>query len=176
MTVVETLLRRNQTFAGTRFDRTLRMRPALSTIVISCIDPQVDPAVVLGAGPGEIGVLRNVGGRVTRRAIDELVMLREVARANDSDIGSGWDIVVLHHTRCGITLIQDRPDLLTPYFEVADEELPDAAVGDPRVAVAHDVAALHAEPRLPGIRVSGLVYDVATGLVETVVAPEFAKD
>jgi carbonic anhydrase len=41
---------------------------------------------------------------------------------------------------------------------------------DPRVAVAVDVAALRAIPELPGEwLVSGLVYDVATGLVEVVV-------
>jgi carbonic anhydrase len=136
------------------------MRATLSTIVICCFDPRVDPAVV--AEPGEIGVLRNVGGRVTPRTIDELLMLKELAHTVGSDIGAGWDILVLHHTQCGITLIKDRPDLLTPYFE---QDPSGVAVGDPRAAVAHDVAVLRAEPRLPGVRVAGLVYDVTMGLV-----------
>jgi carbonic anhydrase len=169
--VVETLANRNRTFARTRFDRGLRMRPGLSTIVIGCLDPRVDPAVVLDAEHGEIAVLRNIGGRVTRRTIEELIMLQEVARANASDIGAGWEIVVMQHTQCGIKLIKDRAELLTPYFEVAEEDLPGAAVDDPRAAVAHDVAALRAEPRLGGVRVSGLVYDLLTGRVDTVVAP-----
>ena len=43
---------------------------------------------------------------------------------------------------------------------------------DPRAAVAVDVAALRAIPALPGAwLISGLVYDVATGLVEIVVPP-----
>jgi carbonic anhydrase len=171
MSVVDTFVRRNRTFAGTRFDGRLRMRPGLSTIVIGCLDPRADPAFVLGAEQGEIGVIRNVGGRVTPHTIEELVMLREVARASDSDIGPGWEIVVLQHTQCGITLIQDRADLLTPYFEVAEADLPGLSVGDPRAAVARDMAALRAEPRLGGVRISGLVYDVLTGLVDTVVAP-----
>jgi hypothetical protein len=33
--------------------------------------------------------------RPLSRTIDELVMLRELLRANGSDIGAGWDIVVL---------------------------------------------------------------------------------
>jgi carbonic anhydrase len=41
-------------------------------------------------------------------------------------------------------------------------------VGDPWPAVAHDVAVLRAETRLAGVRVSGLVYDVTTGLADTV--------
>ncbi|MFJ7212759.1 hypothetical protein [Amycolatopsis sp. NPDC098790] len=38
-------------------------------------------------------------------------------------------------------------------------------VTDPRAAVAHDVGVLRAETRLDGVTVSGLVYDVTTGLV-----------
>jgi carbonic anhydrase len=34
-----------------------------------------------------------------------------------------------------------------------------------------DAAVLRAETRLCGARVSGLVYDVTTGLVETIVQP-----
>jgi carbonic anhydrase len=171
MDVVNTLIEGNRTFAQTRFLDHLTMRPSLATIVISCFDARVDPAFVLGAEQGEIGVLRNVGGRVTPQTIEELVILREIARAIGSDIGPGWEIVVLHHTQCGISLIQDRPDLLSPYFHTDPQNLTGVSVGDPRAAVAHDVATLRAETRLPGIRVSGLVYDVATGLVETVITP-----
>jgi carbonic anhydrase len=162
---VDALVDRNRQFAKTRFLDHLTMRPSLATIVISCFDPRVDPAVVLGAEQGEIGVLRNVGGRVTPHTVMELVMLREIARATGSDIGPAWEIVVLQHTKCGITLIQDRPDLLGPYFQAG---LSAVSVGDPRAAVADDVTVLRSENRLAGIRVSGLVYDVTNGLVETV--------
>jgi carbonic anhydrase len=44
------------------------------------------------------------------------------------------------------------------------------AIDDPYESVVMDVAALRANPKLPGgIVVTGLVYDVATGLVRTVV-------
>jgi len=46
------------------------------------------------------------------------------------------------------------------------------AVTDPRAAVAADVASLRAVPALPSAwLISGLIYDVATGLVEIVVPP-----
>ena len=61
--------------------------------------------------------------------------------------------------------------MLSAYFDVEESGLAAQAVGDPRAAVTHDVAVLRAETRLAGVRVSGLVYDVATGLVETIVAP-----
>lgn len=75
MSILQTLIRRNRAFAETRFDPRLRMRPSLNTTVITCLDPRVDPAVVLGAEQGEIAVLRNPGGRVTPQTIEQLLIL-----------------------------------------------------------------------------------------------------
>jgi carbonic anhydrase len=62
--------------------------------------------------------------------------------------------------------------LLAHYFQIPESELKAKAVNDPRAAVTADVAALRAIPVLPGAWfISGLVYDVATGLVEVVVPP-----
>jgi carbonic anhydrase len=61
--------------------------------------------------------------------------------------------------------------MLTHYFQIQEGELKTKAVSDPRAAVAVDVASLRAIP-LPGEwLVSGLVYDVSTGLAEVVVPP-----
>jgi carbonic anhydrase len=49
-------------------------------------------------------------------------------------------------------------------------------VTDPYEAVAVDVAALKANPNLPGgFMVSGLVYDVAKGTIDTVVPPALLR-
>ena len=62
--------------------------------------------------------------------------------------------------------------MLAHYFQILEGELKTKAVTDPRAAVAVDVALLRAIPALPGERlVSGLIYDVATGLAEIVVPP-----
>jgi carbonic anhydrase len=101
----------------------------------------------------------------------ELAMLRKVTQAAGGDLGPGWELIVLHHTDCGITRLEDQPEMLSAFFEVEQNLLAAQAVSDPRAAVALDVAALHAETRVAGVRVSGLVYDVATGLIDTVVKP-----
>jgi carbonic anhydrase len=81
-------------------------------------------------------------------------------------------LIVLHHTDCRITRLAGNSDMLTDYFEIPKEELQAKAVPDPRAAVAVDVAALRATPALPREwLVSGLVYDVATGLIDIVVPP-----
>jgi carbonic anhydrase len=169
MGAVETLIERNATIAAPRHVAGLRMMPSLRTILIGCVDPRVDPTEVLAAHPGELAAIRNVGGRVTPAALRELVLLRAVTRAAGADLGPGWDIVVLQHTDCGITRLDAAS--LAGYFEEELDALEARAVADPFAAVAHDVALVRADPRLPGVRVSGLVHDVATGLVHTVVAP-----
>jgi carbonic anhydrase len=63
------------------------------------------------------------------------------------------------------------PAMLTGYFQIQEGELKRKAVTDPRAALAV-VALLRAVPALPAEwLISGLVNDVATGLVEIVVPP-----
>jgi carbonic anhydrase len=60
--------------------------------------------------------------------------------------------------------------MLAHYFQIPEKEVEAKSILDPRVSVAIDVAALRAIPALPGEwLISGLVYDVVTGLVEVVV-------
>jgi carbonic anhydrase len=62
--------------------------------------------------------------------------------------------------------------MLAHYFQIQEGQLKQKAVTDPRAAVASDVTLLRAIPALPGEwLISGLVYDVATGLIEIVVPP-----
>jgi carbonic anhydrase len=60
--------------------------------------------------------------------------------------------------------------MLAHYFQIPEKEVAAKLVPDPRKSVAVDVAALRSIPALPSEwLISGLVYDVATGLVEVVV-------
>jgi len=86
--------------------------------------------------------------------------------------GGEFNIVVLQHTDCGITRLAGDPAMLTRYFQIEEEELKKKAVSNPRGAVVADVALLRTIPALPGKwLISGLIYDVATGLIEIVVPP-----
>jgi carbonic anhydrase len=180
MNNLDNLLERNKDFAaqqsaaGTLMPSLPRAMPNVKAIIIGCADMRVDPAHVLGIKPGEAVVIRNIGGRITPGLLQELGLLGrigEVARAIPGG-GGEFHLIVLQHTDCGITRLVGDPAMLTQYFQIQEEQLKAKAVTDPRAAVAVDVAWLRTIPALPGEwLVSGLVYDVATGLVEIVVPP-----
>src|SRR5262249_43122010 len=143
-------------------------------LIIACADPRDDPAYVLGFEPGEAVVLRNIGGRITPGTLQMMALLGRVGQVAGENPGGGEDfhVIVLHHTDCGIKRLAGNPEMLANYFGVDQEGLQAKAVTDPRAAVAVDVAALKASTALPADwLVSGLVYDVATGLVETIMVP-----
>jgi carbonic anhydrase len=176
MDTLSTLMQRNAEFAP-RLPAGLTIVPRLRTLLIGCVDPRVDPADVFGLELDDAAIIRNVGGRVTPGVVEEIAMLRKVTQSAGGDMGAGWDLVVLHHTQCGITRLGGEPAMLASFFGVTEEELPEKAVKDPHAAVAVDVAALKASPSLAGgFLVSGLVYDVQTGLVEIVVKPALLRE
>jgi carbonic anhydrase len=86
--------------------------------------------------------------------------------------GGEFHLIVLQHTDCGITRLVGDPGMLAQYFQIPQEDVAAKTITDPHAAVASDVSALRAISALPAEWiVSGLVYDVATGLVEIVVPP-----
>lgn len=172
MDFLDTMIDRNADFAGSEFVPGLQMLPSTSTVVVGCVDPRVDPAHVLGLEQGEVAVIRNVGGRVNKPLIETLAILRVVAKAAGRENGIR-NLVLLHHTDCGIIGCHHHaPDLLARHLGVETAALDGMAIDDPYRAVALDIATLRANEQLPaGVMVSGLVYDVKTGRVETVVPP-----
>jgi carbonic anhydrase len=52
-----------------------RAMPNVKAVIIGCADMRVDPAHVLGIRPGEAVVLRNIGGRLTPRLLEQLGLL-----------------------------------------------------------------------------------------------------
>lgn len=150
-----------------------RALPNVKALIIGCADMRVDPAHMLGIKPGEAVVMRNIGGRVTPGTLRMLGLLGRIGQVAGERPGGGDDfyLIVLSHRLRNHSSYRG-PDMLTDYFEISTEQLQAKAVPDPRAAVAVDVAALRATPGLPGEwLVSGLVYDVATGLVDIVVPP-----
>jgi carbonic anhydrase len=184
MNSLDSMLERNKNFAaqqsaaGTLMPSLPRAMPNVKAIIIGCADMRVDPAHLLGIKPGEAVVIRNIGGRITPGLLEQLGLLGRIGEVAGAVPGGGGEfhIVVLQHTDCGITRLVGDPAMLTHYFQIKEGELKTKAVTDPRAAVAVDVALLRAIPALPSAwLISGLVYDVATGLVEVVEPPALTR-
>ncbi|HUC57913.1 MAG TPA: carbonic anhydrase [Streptosporangiaceae bacterium] len=156
------LVRRNAAFAATGAFAGLRF-PASGTLqVLGYVDSRVDPSDVLGLKLGDAVVMRNIGGRITPAALRSWALLGRLSQGQQP----GGLLVILQHTDCGIRRLADYPEQLAAFL-IRAGELDGKAVGDPYAAVRIDAAiARHALP--PGRLVSGLVYDVATGLIEIV--------
>jgi carbonic anhydrase len=180
MSHLDDLLARNKDFAseqssaGTLMPSLPQAMPNVMALVIGCADMRVDPVFILGLQPGEAVVVRNIGGRVTPGLLEQLGLLGRIGQIAGKAPGGGGEfhLIVLQHTDCGITRLAGDPGLLTHYFQIPEADLDAKAVKDSRAAVAVDAALLRSVPALPGDWVlSGLVYDVASGLVEVIVPP-----
>src|SRR5215471_15241611 len=157
------LVRRNAAFAATGTFAGLPFPTSDILQVLGCVDSRVDPSDVLGLQLGDGVVMRNIGGRITPATLRSWALLGRLSQHQPP----GGHLVILHHTDCGITRLADYPEQLAAFFEIPAGELAGKAVDDPYAAVRIDAAlARHALP--PGRLVSGLVYDVGTGLIEIV--------
>src|SRR5262249_53614913 len=180
MSYLDTVLDRNKDFAARQSADAALMPslppalPNVRAIIIGCADMRSDPAHVLGIQPGEAVVIRNIGGRITPGLVEQLALLGRIGEVAGEIPGGGGEfhVIVVQHTDCGITRLAGDPAMLARYFQTPEAELRKKAVTDPRAAVAVDVALLRAARALPEKwLISGLVYDVATGLVEITVPP-----
>jgi carbonic anhydrase len=172
---LDAILARNRDFAREHRGG-LSPLPAAGLVVLTCPDPRVDPAAILGLEIGDALVLRFPAGRFSPSVVRTLLGLAVVNQRVLEEEGRAapdtrYHLMIVHHTDCGITRL-DRPgdrELLGHVLEVAPEAVPDLAVLDPRAAVAVDVEKAVALVQASGMTVSGHVYDVETGLLDTVV-------
>jgi carbonic anhydrase len=172
MTNIDTALERNRAFAAAGGHEGAGVFPSLRAFVVTCLDPRVDPAHFLGLGLGDAMVVRNVGGRVTREVINDVAFIGQVVEAILPD-GPLFEVAVIHHTQCGSGAFADDT-FRRRYAErigVEESTLREHAVLDPVATVTRDVERLRSAPAIsPRVAVSGHVYDVASGLVETVLS------
>ena len=172
-------LERNEQFAASDAKLAIPAIPFIpfkQVYVITCLDPRVEPAAVLGVDLGEAIVARNIGGRVTPSVVKDLAWICHL-HENKTPDADWFEVAIIHHTDCGAALFADD-ELRRGYVARGgyDERTAAAmAVLDPAKTVREDIELLRAAPELaPSIhdlKIGGYTYDLATGLVTTVVNP-----
>jgi carbonic anhydrase len=162
MSATDDLLQNAGEYAA-NFDKAdLPLPPARKVAVLACMDARLVPSRILGLKEGDAHIIRNAGGVVTDDAIRSLAISQRLLGTEE--------IVLLHHTDCGMLTfsddefkrsIQDETGI-KPAWAVE-------AFGDLEEDVRQSIARIQASPFIPNKdSVRGFVYDVHTGAVREV--------
>jgi carbonic anhydrase len=137
--------------------------------ILTCIDSRIDPLAVFGLVPGDAKILRNAGARVTDDVLRTLAL-------GAATLGV-TRIAIVQHTDCKMASATDAEFVAAVGDATGRPAVgfePRAITDQPAVLRA-DVDRVLASPLLPdGAVVGGLVYDLRSGRLTTVVAPRSA--
>jgi carbonic anhydrase len=170
MSVFDEFLSANEQYTQ-GFDRgNLPMPPRRRVAVLTCMDARLHPEKFLDLDVGDAHVIRNAGGRASQDAIRSLAISERLLGTSE--------IVVIHHTDCGMLTFQNR-DLAAKIqadLGVDASEWDFLPFTDLEASVRDDVAILRSSPLIPrDIPISGAIYDVRTGQIQEVVRDEAAR-
>jgi carbonic anhydrase len=173
MSAFDELARRNRAYAESGRLAQLNPIPKTGVLIVTCIDPRVEPARFLGVDQNDALVVRNAGGRVNDGTIFDIALVTSLREAVGAAAVPPMEVAVIHHTQCGSGFLADD-DFRHGFAArtgLADAGLQAAAIVDPHVTVRADVQRLRSSPLVADrIVVSGHELDLQTGLVETVLS------
>jgi carbonic anhydrase len=144
------------------FSGPLPLPPSRQVAIVACMDARLNVYAILGLGDGEAHVIRNAGGVITDDEIRSLAISQRLLGTRE--------IVLIHHTDCGMLTFADdafkrtiqdetgvKPAWAAESFTDLDED------------VRQSIARIKASPFVPRTdAIRGFVFDVATGLLREV--------
>lgn len=168
MSIQDDLITRNATFAASYNTPDMPALPKLQTVILACADARVDPAHVLGLELGEVVVMRNTGGRVTRAVIEEIATLAVISSTLIDGGAQGFNLILMQHTQCGAQRLA-APDIQARLKDSFGIDVSDYAITDQASDLMTDLRRLADAPEVPdNIRVSAMLYEVATGKAQEI--------
>jgi carbonic anhydrase len=162
MTETDGLLENNESYAASFDKGDLPLPPGRKVAVLACMDARLDPAKALGLEEGDAHVIRNAGGVASDDALRSLAISQHLLGTEE--------IVLLHHTDCGMLTFTDeefaqkmeaetgtRPAWRTLSFTDLDED------------VRKTLERIRESPFIPRTdKLRGFVYEVETGRLREV--------
>lgn len=145
------------------FDKgSLPLPPARRIAVVACMDARLNPYGLLGLTEGDAHVIRNAGGAVTPDVLRSLAISQRL-------LGT-VEIVLIHHTDCGMLTFTDDGFRAGIEAEVGIRPAWAAeAFTDPDADVRQSIARITADPFVPvKDAIRGFVYEVETGRLREV--------
>jgi carbonic anhydrase len=162
MTVTDQLLANAARYAESFQAGDLPLPPALGVAVVACMDARLNPYGLLGLREGDAHVIRNAGGAVTADTLRSLAISQRLLGTTE--------IVLIHHTDCGMLTFTDDGFKATIEAEVGVRPAWAAETfTDLDADVRQSAARIAADPFIPRKEsVRGFVYDVHTGTLREV--------
>src|SRR5467141_5096490 len=160
MSATEEALRNNEGYARSFDKGQLPLPPAKKLAVVACMDARLHVSKILGLDEGDAHVIRNAGGAVTDDAIRSLAISQRLLGTEE--------IVLIHHTDCGMLTFSDdqvKASIanevgIRPHFALE-------AFSDLQDDVRQTIARIKASPFIPKKdKIRGFVYDVKTGRLD----------
>ena len=162
MSTTDELLKNNEAYAASFDKGDLPLPPGRKVAVLACMDARLDPARVLGLEEGDAHVIRNAGGVVSEDAIRSLAISQHLLGTDE--------IVILHHTDCGMLTFSDNEFADRLESETGTRPGWDAqAFEDLDIDVRDSIERIRNSPFVPRTdEVRGFIYEVETGRLREV--------
>ena len=162
MSTTDELLQNAERYAES-FDRgDLPLPPGRKVVILACMDARLNPYGLLGLSEGDAHVIRNAGGVVSEDAIRSLAISQNLLGTEE--------IVLIHHTDCGMLTFTD--DELAERLESETAERPKwraQAFSDLEQDLREGIERIRSSPFIPRTdRVRGFIYAVETGRLREV--------
>lgn len=127
------------------------------------MDPRIGPEALFDIEPGTANLLRNAGGRVTADVLRSIAVCAALMQTRE--------IIVVHHTGCGMTLFTDEQITAALRARTGNEATADfLTIDDLDRSVRDDVARIRKSALVPGdIAVRGFVLNLDNGALRPVI-------
>ncbi|MDO9410276.1 carbonic anhydrase [Patulibacter sp.] len=164
MSTTDDLLENAKAYEASFDKGDLPLPPGKKIAVLACMDARLNPYGLLGLSEGDAHVIRNAGGVVTDDEIRSLAISQRLLGTEE--------IVLIHHTDCGMLTFTDDEFKKSVQDEVGIKpEWAAESFSDLDVDVRQSIARIQASPFIPKKdSVRGFVYDVHTGALREVSA------
>jgi carbonic anhydrase len=161
MSAIDHLLHANKTYAA-GFPGPRPLRPKLRLAVIACMDSRLDLFGALGLHIGDAHLIRNAGGLPTDDVLRSLALSQRYLGTRE--------VVLIHHTECGMQDFDDKAFRAELAAESGDEPPWDVpGFTDLYDTMRQSVGTVRACRWIPYREdVRGFIFDVASARIEEV--------
>ncbi|MBI3302432.1 MAG: carbonic anhydrase [Deltaproteobacteria bacterium] len=166
MSVIDDVLKTNETYAQHFALGHLAMPPARKLAIVACMDARMTVEPMLGLQTGDAHIIRNAGGIVTEDALRSLLISHHLLRTQE--------FMIINHTDCGMLTFRDeelRTKLQQATGTATVVPVSFHAFQDLVENVRQQIQKVKSHPWIPAhIPVRGFIYDVKTGRLNEVTA------